>query len=138
GRRIGLLYQMLDDLLDYCPSAQTGKAPLRDYQQQRWTWLLAEAPGLDFGLPEHRVLSTLHRPATGRSPMMRSLLRFEEETAHVCSRIAGHLPSDQILGQLMANWVASARGAVEVERDASGVEKSRLVVASTSLTDLLC
>ncbi|HET7231050.1 MAG TPA: polyprenyl synthetase family protein, partial [Longimicrobium sp.] len=31
GRSLGLLYQRLDDLLDYCPLTETGKPPLGDY-----------------------------------------------------------------------------------------------------------
>src|SRR5690606_39249816 len=60
GRRVGLLYQMLDDLLDYCPGTECGKPPLRDYDQGRWTWPLDDAPELEFGLPAEEVLAALH------------------------------------------------------------------------------
>jgi hypothetical protein len=70
GRRLGLVYQMLDDLLDYCPAAETGKPPLADYAQRRWTWVLAELPALEFGRDAGEVLALLHTrpPARGSRP----------------------------------------------------------------------
>ncbi|MDX1674449.1 MAG: polyprenyl synthetase family protein, partial [Longimicrobiales bacterium] len=38
GRRVGLIYQMLDDLLDYCVHVDTGKPALIDYRRGLWTW----------------------------------------------------------------------------------------------------
>ena len=42
GRRIGSLYQQVDDLLDYCSAGHSGKPPLQDYRQGKWTWVLGE------------------------------------------------------------------------------------------------
>ncbi|HEV3049834.1 MAG TPA: polyprenyl synthetase family protein, partial [Longimicrobium sp.] len=60
GRRMGLLYQMLDDILDYCPGADTGKPALGDYAQGRWTWLLDELADAEFGGEPSAIASRLH------------------------------------------------------------------------------
>src|SRR5690606_18791586 len=44
GRTIGLCYQMLDDLLDYCPGAATGKPVFQDHRRRLWTWPLELLP----------------------------------------------------------------------------------------------
>ncbi len=38
GAGFGVVYQMLDDLLDLCPSTDTGKPALSDFAQRHWTW----------------------------------------------------------------------------------------------------
>ncbi len=53
GRALGTLYQRVDDLLDFCPAAATGKPPLQDYRQRKWTWVL-DLAGLDGLLPRGR------------------------------------------------------------------------------------
>ncbi len=42
GIRIGALYQRIDDFLDYCPAAKTGKPKLQDFANRVWTWVLGD------------------------------------------------------------------------------------------------
>ena len=44
GKDFGMIYQMLDDLLDYCPKAETGKPAFQDHLQKKptWPWLVQE------------------------------------------------------------------------------------------------
>lgn len=115
GRSVGMVYQMLDDLLDYCPATPTGKPPLGDYAQGRWTWVLEEAAELGFGLEPSIILEELHRPRPGGSRMHRALSRLGEEAAALRATLTGVLPEDQVLGTMLHEWVGSARDAVTRE-----------------------
>jgi phytoene synthase len=132
GRRVGLIYQMLDDLLDYCPRTPTGKPPLGDYAQRRWTWVLAEAPGLPFGLDPQDARQRLHRPATRASAARRALARLEAEVSGLRAVLVEHLPGDRLLGTMLDEWVTQAREAVEREADDRPPQPLGLQVAVTS------
>jgi 15-cis-phytoene synthase len=130
GRRLGLVYQMLDDLLDYLPAADTGKPPFADYRQEQWTWVLAEAEGLPFGLPEDVVRVRLHGPdAQGSSPVRRALERLLRESADALGALPPGLRGGGIVEGLLADWGARALTAVTTaERaiTAASVGSSRL------------
>ena len=113
GRRIGLAYQMLDDLLDYCPAAATGKAALADYGAGRWTWPLASAPALPFGLAPHEVLEALF--AGTRSPARLALARLEDEIDLLARDLARALGPGAALQALLEEWRGQARQAVRRE-----------------------
>ena len=118
GRRVGLLYQMLDDMLDYCPAAGTGKPSLGDYRQRRWTWVLEECPGVDFDSTPERVVERLLADRPSGSPMRRVLARLETEAGLLREAIAMRLPEEQVVGTLIADWVETARVAVQREEEA--------------------
>lgn len=111
GRRVGLLYQMLDDLLDYCPGADTGKPALGDYLAGRWTWPLEELPGVELGGDAGEVARALH--AGGGSA--RCLGRLERMERELVRSVRETLPEDDVLVELLARWVARAREAVSGE-----------------------
>jgi 15-cis-phytoene synthase len=114
GRSLGVLYQLLDDLLDYCPDYDTGKPALGDYAQRRWTWPLLEAGDIEFGHDAFDVAARLAEvDATGTSPLRRCLLRFLDEAAAVRARLALHMPGDVIVEQFIAVWSDAAAEAVE-------------------------
>jgi phytoene synthase len=126
GRALGLVYQRLDDLLDWCTRTDTGKPPLGDHAQRRWTWVLSELPPAAFAAPAHEVLAALHASpgggATGgpaRSPMRRLLARLEVEAAAFEAARGALLPGDTILPRLVRGWLARARDAVAREEAAS-------------------
>jgi 15-cis-phytoene synthase len=120
GRRIGTLYQMLDDLLDYCPGTDTGKPTLGDFAQRRWTWPLAELDDVDFeSTAEATAARMTERPADGVSPLRRSLRRFEREADLVRAGLAVLLPRDELVRELVEGWCAVAAAAVDrAEADA--------------------
>ena len=47
GTDLGVLYQRVDDFLDYCPLAETGKPALQDFRKGVRTWMVPE-PALDW------------------------------------------------------------------------------------------
>lgn len=115
GRRIGLLYQMLDDLLDYCPATRTGKRPLGDYEQGRWTWVLDACPEVEFGRPGDEVLRLLHRVTPTGSAMTRSLARFHSTAEVLRMRARNRIPHPEVLEDMIAEWVQIATRAVRLE-----------------------
>jgi 15-cis-phytoene synthase len=131
GRRIGTLYQMLDDLLDYCPDGDTGKTPLADYRQGRWTWPLGELPGLEFGRDAAEVARCFASPdapaGSPTSPLQRCLHRFRHEARSICAAIAVHMPRDTVVTGLVAAWEDRA---AEVVREAEAAEVRRSLLAS--------
>ncbi|HSJ32352.1 MAG TPA: polyprenyl synthetase family protein, partial [Longimicrobiales bacterium] len=114
GRRTGELYQMLDDLLDYCPDVDTGKPALGDYGQRRWTWPLLELAVDGFGEDAELIADRFARvDERGTSPLRRCLARFEREVDGVRAAIAVHMPQDEILTRLVQDWLARAVAAVD-------------------------
>lgn len=137
GRRVGLCYQMLDDLLDYCPAAQTGKPALGDYAQRRWTWVLEEVPDLPFGLDPQAVLDALHRPQRGQSAMQRALERLRGVTEWTRSAAALHLPGDRVLTPLLTRWLGQAQAAVEREGAPRGANAPHRPTGATTAETVL-
>jgi phytoene synthase len=119
GRRMGLMYQMLDDVLDYCPAADTGKPALGDYAQGRWTWLLEEVDGIEFGGEPAGIAARLHAASMdGDTPLRRCLARLEREAAALTRELRAAFPGDDILPSLLEKWMDGARGAVAREEAA--------------------
>nr|ANY58077.1 polyprenyl synthase [uncultured bacterium] len=118
GRRMGLVYQMLDDVLDYCPAAETGKPALGDYAQGRWTWLLDEVDGAALGGSADDLAARLHTAAEGGTPLRRCLARLEAEADALAAELRAALPGDDVLPGLLAQWIDGARDTVSREEAA--------------------
>lgn len=113
---VGVLYQMVDDLLDYCPGADAGKPPLQDYRQGKWTWLpeITGLPGL--GLPPGAVLEHLFTAhAGGSTPMRRALAHLQARAAGVTSAAAELAPGDDTVGRVVDGWLRAAARGVDLE-----------------------
>lgn len=122
GRRIGTLYQMLDDLLDYCPAADSGKPALGDFAQRRWTWPLLELPAVDFGMDAAAVAALLATPdATGRAPVERCVERFRREAEAVLAAAAACMPGTATIRDIVDGWTrrieAAACTALAAQRE---------------------
>jgi phytoene synthase len=115
GRRLGLVYQMVDDLLDYCPSAGTGKPPLADHRQRKWTWVLLELGADVFDRESASVAADLHHLEAGSSPIRRSLAALEGEVEWIRGEIEPLLPHQTVIPSLLDDWIARARSAVAIE-----------------------
>ena len=114
GRRIGLLYQMLDDLLDYCPEADTGKAALGDFAQKRWTWPLAELREWSFGEDANAVRERL-RQGLENCALDRCLRRLERDAFDLRLALAGIVGEDSPVISVIDGWMSRARSAVSRE-----------------------
>ena len=137
GRRLGLLYQRLDDLLDYCPGGATGKPALGDFAQRRWTWPLGELSGEPLALPPERVADALRaRAADGTTALERCLDRVEREAARLLADVRALLPADEILASLVDDWMRRAREVVLAELGGKAAARVRApLVVSPALRD---
>ena len=106
GARLGCFYQMVDDFLDYCTSANRGKAPLQDYRQEKWTWPLGLIGAADFETPEEEVLARLFRrtPAGGASPLEEGTRRMEEAAAALLDGLRGEGLEVDLMAELLRGW----------------------------------
>jgi len=134
GRALGALYQRVDDLLDFCPAAVTGKPPLQDYGQRKWTWVLDEVGIEDFSLPGPRVVEALFRPRGGSpSPARRCLARLRAWGEELARWAGERVPGETIVADVVEAWVRAAERGVRAQEDAieeamceaPGAERSR-------------
>lgn len=112
GRRVGLVYQMVDDLLDYCPAAETGKPGLADHRQKRWTWVLRPLGAEPFALSADEVVRRLGATGPDGSILAAALGELRAEVDLLMGEIAVALPHDPVLGSLLRGWVDRAAEAV--------------------------
>ena len=126
GARLGCLYQMVDDFLDYCPDADRGKPPLQDFRQEKWTWPLGLVGAADFQTSESEILRRLFaRPGNGfGSPMEVGVRRLEEEAQTLLEELRTQGLDPQALSVLLSGWGRLLQEATEeeVSRVSAGVE----------------
>lgn len=109
GRAFGNLYQRIDDLLDYCHLAGTGKPPLQDYRHGKWSWILDLADVEGFDLSEDAVVSAIFRPGPDAPSAARRALEVLHERRREILRQAARLDADlRALDQLLTACVAAA------------------------------
>ncbi len=114
GRDLGAVYQKVDDLLDYCPAAGTGKPPLQDYRQGKWTWMMDLAGMEDFSMPEEEVLRVMHAAGTSAtSPVDRAAAHLEEATDELRRRALALSPGDTLVDAVLSAWVRTAKRAAQ-------------------------
>ncbi|MDQ3083058.1 MAG: squalene/phytoene synthase family protein, partial [Gemmatimonadota bacterium] len=115
GCRIGLVYQMLDDLLDLCPSTDTGKPALTDFAQKHWTWPLQELKVAGFGAIPGSLLDALHRAAPGGAAISGCLNRYDAEVESVSAEVEAWVGGSTALNELLEGWRQRAHEAVARE-----------------------
>lgn len=125
GREVGVVYQMLDDFLDYCRAANTGKPPLGDFAQRHWTWVLGNIPGAHFGMQAGDVLTALHEPhpeEENASAFDRIFASLDDRIAALRERCAQLLGANTCAGTLLDDWSSRLHVAHESElRDRSAL-----------------
>lgn len=126
GLRVGLAYQMLDDLLDYSPSSRTGKASYADYEERRWTWVLDHLPGARLGGDARVVGDALFRATGGPSPARRALDEWRGVLEDARKRAAEQLGEASALVGVLDGWWREGESAVAVEE---GKREPRTVAA---------
>jgi geranylgeranyl pyrophosphate synthase len=133
GRQLGLLYQMLDDLLDYCPATDTGKPALGDFQQKRWTWPLLELG--EFSFEEHHddIRRRMCERRDKTSALERCIVKIEAEADMLSAKLADEFGNEDVGQSLILSWVARARAAAAREADVSAPPSARITPGSTLL-----
>ncbi|MDQ3244621.1 MAG: squalene/phytoene synthase family protein, partial [Gemmatimonadota bacterium] len=115
GCRVGLVYQMLDDLLDLTAETDCGKPALADYVQGHWTWPLAELGVDTFGIKTSVLLDAFHGNIGSESGIRRCLQRYDCEVDKVTTAAEAELGDNPIIGSLLEGWRARATEAVDRE-----------------------
>ena len=105
GREVGVLYQKVDDLLDYCPGAGTGKPPFADLNRDLWTWPRSY-------LPEGAPPVAFFLPHDGGVPARLALEELEADARHVLAVVEGRFAHAEELQETIRAWLARASGAV--------------------------
>lgn len=111
GRRIGVAYQMLDDLLDYLPGSMTGKPALQDYRNRHWTWPLESLGVDDFDAPVSEIVRRLFEPRPGGSAAWSCLRSLEARFAGLRQDVLAG-PGGSVVAALLDDWTSAARTAV--------------------------
>ncbi len=117
GRRVGCMYQRIDDFLDLCRYAQVGKPALQDLQQKKWTWPLAVAGYEAFpdGSPSE-IAESLFRPGDGGDSIMRRAIEvLRAEAEGLVRQRARAFPRAAGLDEILRSWLGRAEGALGVE-----------------------
>lgn len=120
GRRIGLFYQMLDDFIDYCPGARTGKEPFKDWSQRRWTWPLFHVDDVDFTWSAAEISRRFHSTGATHAPAQRCLEALDRCCESLIGEIHAALPGDTILCALLDAWQSTAHRAIADARPTNG------------------
>lgn len=121
GRALGALYQRVDDLLDCCPDAGTGKPPLQDHRQGKWTWMMGLAEVDTFALAPHALLAVLFGSGDGRpSPARRALELLRREGDALVARAQALSPGDVLVEGVVAGWIQAAEAAVRAQEASLG------------------
>jgi 15-cis-phytoene synthase len=119
GSRLGQIYQMVDDFLDLCPSAELGKPPLLDLAQRKWTWPLAETGALAFPDPadQEAFVASLFRegPAGTPPPMARARDRLAGDAETLVRDWSRAHPDDALVPELLHRWMTLVRSTLDRE-----------------------
>lgn len=136
GARVGRLYQMIDDLLDYCPTLSRGKPPLQDWRQRKWTWPLGLLEEWTFDLGEMDILDRLYQKGPlGLSPMARGLEWVEDEVNQLSEELAQSGIEVEDVRPLLRSWLDLARTAVageSVSEESKEADSSSVAAGSTT------
>jgi phytoene synthase len=116
GVRVGRMYQMVDDILDYCPGRETGKPAFQDLRQEKWTWPLSFTDLDRFGSTPEFVARQLYRErADGRTPIVEAFGHLAGEADTLARELREVLPGAVTIEAMLRAWVDLVQGSVDVE-----------------------
>ncbi|HSW30281.1 MAG TPA: squalene/phytoene synthase family protein [Longimicrobiales bacterium] len=127
GRELGAVYQQVDDLLDYCPAADTGKPPLQDYRQRKWTWVLGVSGVTRFDLADAELMRALFAAAPGaHSAARRALELLRRRRDELLERAVELSPGDRVVADVLDGWLEVATRGVSAQEEALGLRELEL------------
>ncbi len=125
GREIGALYQQVDDLLDYCPASRSGKPPLQDYRQGKWTWVLGLAGEQSLDRDPGQVVEMLFALRhDGSSAAREALAELRLRAGKLYAAVAELSPGDEVLSDVLSGCVAAATAGVEAQEIALAARRA--------------
>ncbi|HJK96789.1 MAG TPA: squalene/phytoene synthase family protein [Polyangiaceae bacterium LLY-WYZ-14_1] len=126
GRRIGALYQMVDDVLDYCPALPQGKPAFQDLHQGKWTFILDEAGITSLDIGEDEALAAI--VGDGGACARHVLTRLEGEAREIRE---AYPADDGLLAAVVDGWVAMAREGLERQAAAWRATKAASIAGTS-------
>jgi len=114
GCSFGNLYQRIDDLLDYCDAARTGKPPLQDYHQKKWSWIL-DLAGIDtFDLDDQSVTEAIFASRPAQPSAARRALEILSDRQRRIQRQARRVGVSEVaLNELLEQCMSAAERGVD-------------------------
>ncbi len=122
GNRIGCLYQMLDDFLDYARCGDSGKKPYADYESGVWTFVASEIDGFEFGWDRNRLEEKLS--ADHCRALDRALSHIQHEAHSLREQVRCRFGQASPLEKIISDWNSRAEKAF-------GAEKSHFLLRAT-------
>ena len=120
GIELGAFYQLVDDFLDYCPSDDTGKPKLQDFNNGTWTFVLgARGRGWFDRTPSEAVTEFFRRGSAGDgqgSMAQQAVARVEERGSALVRRLRDAGARRELVGVVRA-WTDRC---VRAAREGSG------------------
>ena len=120
GIELGAFYQLVDDFLDYCPSDDTGKPKLQDFNNGTWTFVLgARGRGWFERTPGEAVTEFFRRGSAGDgqgSMAQQAVARVEKRGSALVRRLRDAGARRELVGVVRA-WTGRC---VRAAREGSG------------------
>jgi len=104
GINLGIFYQMVDDFLDYCPTGDTGKPKLQDFNNHIWTFVLGSQGTEWFKLSPDQALKEFFNSKNTPSLAEVALSKLQEQGSALVHQIqkAGAQPP---MVEMIEEWI---------------------------------
>ncbi|MXZ18575.1 MAG: hypothetical protein F4069_06910 [Rhodothermaceae bacterium] len=105
GIELGAFYQMVDDFLDYCPTSDTGKPKLQDFNNTIWTFVLGSRGNEWFDQSPEEALEAFFSTTNGQPSMAEEALRQIQERGSVLLKQIRDLGAQPPLTEILSEWI---------------------------------
>lgn len=119
GIELGVLYQMVDDFLDYCPAGDTGKPKLQDFNNKIWTFVLGSRGNEWFEQSPEEALEAFFTPANGKPSMAEEALKQIQERGSALLKQICDLGAQPPLTEVLSEWINKCSNAFRSGNHAS-------------------
>ncbi len=104
GIDLGILYQLVDDFLDYCPSGQTGKPKLQDFNNHIWTFVLGSYGNEWFDQPPNQAITEFFRSENHKSMAEIALDHVMQRGDALINQVRD-LDAQPIMIEIIEKWI---------------------------------
>ena len=105
GIELGVLYQMVDDFLDYCPTGDTGKPKLQDFNNRIWTFVLGSRGNDWFDQSPEEALEAFFSTTNRKTSMAEEALSQIQKRGSVLLKQICDLGAQSPLTHILPEWI---------------------------------